>query len=94
MGAEISNMHNEATNLGAETEPNLEINQRISVSGAKLNKLTQATAYKIIRSLRMKKYIRRRQTEENTARALRDTKLMLNINLDEKDLWHGIRHPD
>ncbi len=48
-------MLNEAANLENETRSDFEVNPEIIVSGAKLSKLTQATAYRIIRSLKMKK---------------------------------------
>ncbi len=59
-GAEIIKMLNEAANLENETRSDFEVNPEIIVSGAKLSKLTQATAYRIIRSLKMKKYLNRR----------------------------------
>ena len=94
IGEEIIKMLNEAANLENEIGSDLEVNPETTVSGAKLSELTQATAYKIIRSLKMKKYSNRRQTKAKIATTIRDTKQALQITLTEKDLWNGIRHND
>ena len=83
-------MLNEAANLENETRSDFEVNPEIIVSGAKLSRLTQATAYRIIRSLKMKKYLDRRQTTENISTIIQDIKQALQITLKEKDLWNGI----
>ena len=53
---EITNLLNEGINLENEIGSEIEINPETIISGAKLSKLTQATAYRIIRSLKMRKY--------------------------------------
>ncbi len=86
LGAEIIKMLSEAANLENETGSDLEANPETIVSGAKLSRLTQATAYRIIRSLKMKKYLDRRQTTENISTTIQDIKQALQITLKEKDL--------
>jgi len=80
--------------LESETDPNVEINPEIIVSGAKLSSLNQATAYKIIRSLKLKKYQKRRQTKANIAMIIQEVKQETKVTLEEKNLWNGIRHRD
>ena len=87
-------MLNEAANLENETRSDPEVNPETIVSGAKLSELTQATAYRIIRSLKMKKYLNRRQIMENIATTIQDVKQALQITLKEKYLWNGIQHND
>ncbi len=92
--AEAADLLNEGIDLESQIELNVEVNPEIIVSGAKLNELTQATAYKIIRSLKMNKYQKRRQTKANVAMIIQDVNQAVNITLREKDLWYGIRCHD
>jgi len=91
---EITNLLNEGIGLGNETGTEIEVNPETIISGAKLSKLTQATAYRIIRSLKMRKYSKRRQTKMNVERIIQDVKQTLQITLEEKNLWNGIRNND
>jgi hypothetical protein len=59
---ELISLLNNSTNRENKIEANLEARPETTVSGAKLSKLTQATAYKIIRSLKLRQYTKRRQT--------------------------------
>jgi len=91
---EITNLLNEGINLENEIGSEIEINPETIISGAKLSKLTQATAYRIIRFLKMRKYSKRRQTKMNVEKIIQDVKQTLQITLEEKNLWNGIRNND
>ena len=88
---EINILLQEASNLNDEIEEDLETNPNLLLTGAKLSSLNQATAYKILRALKMKDYSKRRQTQENLKVALQAPQL---ITLKEQNIWVAIRHPD
>src|SRR6266567_7242051 len=70
---------------------NTHIIPELKLTGAKLNKITQAQAYKAIRDQKMKKYKQRRRTKINIAQAKTAAKALTGILPDERSLWKNIR---
>ena len=91
---ELISLLNNHTDRENEIEAIFETRPGTTISGAKLSKLTQATAYKIIRSLKLKQYMKRRQTQANVASTILDVKQTFNIKLTEENLWNGLRNND
>ncbi|KAF8902958.1 hypothetical protein CPB84DRAFT_1678379 [Gymnopilus junonius] len=73
---------------------NVETDLHLKITGAKLNKMTQALAYKLIREKAMEKYMKRRQTEENIALIRTAAKESFGKLPSPSAIWKSIRQKD
>ena len=64
------------------------------LTGAKLNTLSQATAYKMLRVLKMRKYVKRKKIKEMIKLTKENVHAHHGIKLSEKEIWRGIRQKD
>lgn len=96
-----TNESREAIKLACETldNPNISThnllkNPEMMLTGAKLNTLSQATAYKMLRVLKMRKYVKRKKTINMINLTKENVHGRHGIKLLEKDIWKGIRQKD
>jgi len=66
----------------------------LKITGAKLSAMTQATAYKIIRVQKMRKYAKRRRTMETIEKVCERAEEIHGKTLTEAEIWKGTRHRD
>ena len=96
-----TNESREAIKLACETldNPNISThnllkNPEMMLTGAKLNTLSQATAYKMLRVLKMRKYVKRKKTINIINLTKENVHGRHGIKLLEKDIWKGMRQKD
>ncbi|KAF8895863.1 hypothetical protein CPB84DRAFT_1682066 [Gymnopilus junonius] len=73
---------------------NTEIDIQLKITGVKLNTLTQASAYKMIREKEMEKYQERRQTKINLDLIKMTTKETFGKSPSTSMIWKSIKHKD
>ncbi|KAH8071051.1 hypothetical protein BXZ70DRAFT_1003067 [Cristinia sonorae] len=77
-----------------DDEVDIEVPDKLKITGAKLSAMTQKLAYRAIREIKEKKTQPRQSTERNIQRAKDDSRDLLGRIPTEEKLWVAIRHKD